>query len=71
MAMTRTYNALRSVGIDEAHALAAADELASDEGRFGKIETDLAVIKSELTIHRVAFGILIAMQATALYKLFS
>ncbi|MCS6302320.1 MAG: hypothetical protein H8K07_01440 [Nitrospira sp.] len=41
----KLYNALKSAGVSEEAAEAAAAEVAGYENRLGKIETDVAVVK--------------------------
>lgn len=43
--ITEVYDALREAGATEEKARKAAEVLAGYEARFGKIETDLAVLK--------------------------
>jgi hypothetical protein len=43
--LSKTYDALIAAGAPDDKARAAAEELAGYESRFGKIETDLAVLK--------------------------
>jgi hypothetical protein len=61
--LSKTYDALVAAGAPEEKARAAADELAAYETRFGKIETDLAVLKWML-------GVVIAGVASLVIKAF-
>jgi hypothetical protein len=62
--LAKTYDELIAAGAPEDKARAAAEELAAYEGRFAKIETDLAVIKWML-------GIVIAGVASLVIKAFA
>jgi hypothetical protein len=48
--LAKTYEALVAAGAPEEKAVAAAEELASYESRFARIETDLAVLKRMLGV---------------------
>ena len=43
--LSKTYQAFKASGIDEATAQAAAEELAGHESRLGKIESRLVMIQ--------------------------
>jgi hypothetical protein len=58
------YHALKAVGATEDAAFKAAEEAASYENRFSKLEADMRVIKWML-------GFVLAMVATILFKLFA
>ena len=62
--LSRTYDALLAAGSLEEKARAAAEELASYESRFVKIETDLAVLKWMV-------GLVIAGLASLIIKTFA
>ena len=62
--LAKTYDELIACGAPEDKARAAAEELAAYEGRFAKIETDLAVIKWKP-------GIVIAGVASLVIKAFA
>jgi hypothetical protein len=52
--LSKTYDALIAAGAPEEKARAAAEELAGYEGRFAKIETDLAVLKWMVDVNLAA-----------------
>jgi hypothetical protein len=62
--LSKTYDALLAAGAPEEKARAAAEELATYESRFAKIDTDLAVIKWML-------GVVIAGVASLIIKAFA
>jgi hypothetical protein len=62
--LSKTYDALVAAGAPEEKARAAAEELASYESRFVKIETDLAVLKWMV-------GVVIAGVASLIIKAFA
>jgi hypothetical protein len=58
------YDALREAGASEEKAKAAATALANYEGRFDRIDVDLATVKAELAMVKwivsgVGFGVLL------------
>lgn len=61
--IVEVYEALKEAGASEEKAKSAAETLANYEGKFSKIETDLTVIKWML-------GVLIAMSASLIIRLF-
>jgi hypothetical protein len=44
--LSKTYDALPAAGAPEEKAREAAEEIAGDENRLARIETDVALIKS-------------------------
>lgn len=57
--LAELYDALRSAGADDAKARKAAEEVANYDNRLGKVETDLAVLKSMV-------GTVVALQVMTL-----
>jgi hypothetical protein len=55
--ITELYDALKDAGGDEEKARKAAETVAAQEDRYGKIEIDLAEIKGKLTLITWAVGI--------------
>ena len=43
--MGNLYDALRSAGADDEKARKAAEEIATDDNRFAKVESDVALLK--------------------------
>lgn len=64
------YDALKEAGTSEEKATAAAKAVADYEGRFGKIETELEVIKTELKLIKWASGIMLAGVVSLVIKAF-
>jgi len=58
--LSRTYDALVAAGAPEEKARAAAEELAQYENRFARIETDLAVLKGDMTAVKWMIGVNLA-----------
>jgi len=51
--LSKTYDALPAAGAPEEKAREAAEEIAGDENRLARIETDVALIRAELgEVHR-------------------
>jgi len=66
--LSKTYDALVAAGPPEEKARAAAEELAGYESRFVKSETDLAVLKSDMTALKWMVGVNLAATASILVK---
>ena len=66
--LSKTYDALVAAGPPEEKARAAAEELAGYESRFVKGETDLAVLKSDMTALKWMVGVNLAATASILVK---
>jgi hypothetical protein len=47
--LAKTYAAFKAAGVSDAEAQAAAEEIAAFENRLTKIESDLELIKNQLT----------------------
>lgn len=46
--LSKTYDALLAAGAPESKAREAAEEIAADENRLTRMESDIALIKAEL-----------------------
>ena len=68
--LAKTYEAFVAAGAPEEKAIAAAEELAAYENRFAKIDTDLAVIKTDITALKWMIGINLAASVSILIKIF-
>lgn len=68
--VTELYDALLAAGASEEKARAAAESVAAYDNRFAKVETDLAVIKSEAALHRWMLATNLAFSLAILAKLF-
>ncbi|HUC12273.1 MAG TPA: hypothetical protein VL985_17885 [Stellaceae bacterium] len=68
--LSRTYDALVAAGAPEEKARAAAEELAQYENRFARIETDLAVLKGDMTAVKWMIGVNLAATVSILVKVF-
>ena len=66
--LSRTYDALVAAGAPEEKARAAAEELAQYENRFARIETDLAVLKGDMTAVKWMIGVNLAATVSILVK---
>lgn len=65
------YRALKSAGASEDEANNAAAEVASYENRLAKIETDLAMMKSDMTTLKWMLGYVIAALTAVLIRVFA
>jgi hypothetical protein len=68
--LSKTYDALVAAGAPEQKAREAAEELAAYENRFARIETDLAVIKSDAAMLKWMVGFVIAGVISLVIKAF-
>ena len=68
--LSKTYDAFLSAGAPEEKARQAAEELAAYENRFAKIETDLAVLRADVTALKWMVGINVAASGSILIKVF-
>jgi hypothetical protein len=68
--LAKTYDALISAGAPEEKAREAAEELAAYENRFARIETDLAVLRADMTALKWMIGINLAASVSILIKVF-
>ena len=60
--ITELYDALKDAGADEQKARNAAETVAAYENRFGKIETDLGILKGMVGFNLAATVGLIFLQ---------
>ena len=67
--LAKTYDALISAGAPEQKAREAAEELAAYENRFARIETDLAVLKTDMTALKWMVGVNLAATVSILVKI--
>jgi hypothetical protein len=67
--LSKTYDALVAAGAPEEKARAAAEELAGYENRFARIETDLAVLKADMTALKWMVGVNLAATVAILVKI--
>ena len=58
--VTEVYDALREAGASEEKYFAAAEILAQADQRFGKIVTDLVVLKTDLALVKWMMGFTLA-----------
>jgi hypothetical protein len=65
------YDALKDAGASEEKARAAAKTMADYDSRFNKIDQDLSLIKSEITILKWMLGFLVAGMVSLLFKIFT
>jgi hypothetical protein len=68
--LSKTYDALIAAGAPEDKACAAAEELAAYENRFAKIETDRAVLKTDMTAIKWMLGVNLAASLSIVIKIF-
>jgi len=68
--LSKTYDAFLSAGAPEEKAREAAEELAAYENRFARIETDLAVLKTDMTALKWMLGVNLAASVSILIKVF-
>ncbi|HVH76354.1 MAG TPA: hypothetical protein VM755_15675 [Stellaceae bacterium] len=68
--LAKTYEALVAAGAPEEKAVAAAEELAAYENRFAKIDTDLAILKTDMTAIKWMLGINLAASVSIVIKIF-
>jgi len=68
--LSKTYDAFIAAGAPEEKAREAAEELAAYENRFARIETDLAVLKADMTALKWMLGVNLAASVSILVKIF-
>ena len=68
--LSRTYDAFLSAGAPEEKAREAAEELAAYENRFVRIETDLTVLRADMTALKWMLGVNLAASLSILIKVF-
>ncbi|HEV2300218.1 MAG TPA: hypothetical protein VGR91_01490 [Stellaceae bacterium] len=68
--LAKTYEALVAAGAPEEKPVAAAEELAAYENRFAKIDTDLAILKTDMTAIKWMLGINLAASVSIVIKIF-
>ena len=70
MIIEELYDALKDAGASDEKARAAARALASQENRFGKLETDITLLRADVTLLKWMMGYLVGAVTALLFKMF-